>query len=539
MRILADHGYDAANWQPLSNDYKYLWDKELDQMILVKKDDGTIVFPDPEGYAEKGISAVTYGAGLRFQEYNQNVIAALDTSFNFSSSTTSTDQVSLSSASTNLSQGQSIIASAIGGSAEVQNAGIKNALGISGSTAYVAASSITKSSNSATYASCESMYVTTDENLKLTADLLSTGEYAPNTYVVSVNYAPNATEEEKLVAQKAAGEMVYSLFVQMNADVIDNSASIIIPAGTVINCSAHEWRAAKSITGYFGTPDASNPVIIDGMQLSTDTGYAQTYTLAGSGSQYFITGFIGAVFGTATIENLTFKNVSINSPGSDYQIAADKANRNTVGIIGGIIPDPSTSQETGAVNVTLRNIVAEETCNINGTASVGGIVGYIGAEEGYKKLTGTIVIEGCKFAGTVQSSDSRYIADGYSPVGGIVGFDCRCDGVTISIDNCEFTGSAKGYGKVGGLIGDGMAGATINVSNSTFTGTETNLGNCTYPVKKNGKTPTNYANYGKLGFIGGSLSVTMTIDQTTISNSAINKANFKGEGTTTISNLPD
>ena len=326
--------------------------------------------------------------------------------------------------------------------------------------------------------------------------------------------------------------MIYSLFVQMNSDMIDDSASIIIPAGTIIDCSSHEWRAAKSITGYFGTPDPNNPAIIDGLKLSTDTGYAQTYTLAGSGSQYFLTGFIGAVYGDATVENLTFRNVTINSPGADYQVASEKANRNTVGIIGGIIPDPANSLTTGEVNVTIRNIIAEESVNILGTASVGGIVGYIGAEEGYVKMTGTVTITGCSFAGNVESSDSRYIADGYSPVGGIIGFNCRClAGLTINVDNCSFTGSAKGYGKVGGVIGDYMSGPTLKITNTTATGTETNLGNCTSRYKKNGVTETNYANYAALGKIAGAVGAAgMSVDSATVTNSGLTKANAKGSG---------
>ena len=539
MRILADHGYDAQNWQPLSADYKYLWDSELNQMILVLKEDGTIVFPDAEGYADKGISAVTYGAGLRFQEYNQNVIAALDTSFSFNSSNTSTEKVTLSSGSSSLTQTQNLIANAIGGSSNQQLAGLKSALGISGSSAYIAASSEQRSSTSGTYASCESLYVTDDASVVITADLLSTGEYKPNTYVISVKYAENATNEEKIEAQKAAGEMVYSLFVQMNSDVIDDSASIVIPAGTVIDCSAHEWRAAKSITGYFGSSDPSNPAIIDGLKLSTDTGYAQTYTLAGSGSQYFITGFIGAVYGTATVENLTFRNVTINSPGADYQVASEKANRNTVGIIGGIIPDPATSLSTGAVNVTIRNIKVEESVSILGTASVGGIVGYIGAEEGYAKMSGVVNIFGCSFAGSVESSDSRYIADGYSPVGGIIGFNCRCtDGLTINVDSCSFTGSAKGYGKVGGVIGDFMAGPTLKITKTTSTGTETNLGNCTSRYKKDNKTETNYANYGALGKVVGNVGAAgISVDSATVSNSGLTAANAKGSGNFAIVGL--
>ena len=533
MRILADHGYDAANWQPLSSDYKYLWDKELNQMILILKEDGSIVYPDAEGYLDKGISAVSYGAGLRFQEYNQNVIAAFSNNFSFgSSANTNTEQVKITGSTSSTSAGQAVLSSAVGGgtTGTQANSQLKTALGISGNTVYVAASSVAKSSTSSSFASCESLYVTEDETLVITADLLSTGKYAPNLYVVSVTYGPNATPEEKLIAEKAGGEYIYSLFVQMNTGAISNDSNIVIPAGTKINCSEHEWKSVKSITGYFGSEDPNNPAIIDGLKLTSDTGYAQTYTLKGSGSQYYITGFIGAVYGTATVENLTFKNLTINSPGKDYQVASDKANRNTVAIIGGIIPDPKTGTTSGAVDVNIKNIVVEESCTIDGIASVGGIVGYIGAEEGFEHVTGSVNIENCSFAGTVISQDSRYISDGYSPVGGIIGFTCRCtSNLTVTVDNCTFSGNASGYGAVGGVIGNMMNGKLV-VKNSTVTGTTSNLGNCTYPYKKDGKTLTNYANYGKLGIICGAINADnlITVDEATITNNSLTKSNAQG-----------
>lgn len=84
------------------------------------------------------------------------------------------------------------------------------------------------------------------------------------------------------------------------------------------------------------------------------------------------------------------------------------------------------------MDVTIRNITVEDSCKIIGEASVGGIVGYIGAEQGtddspYPSLTGSVLIENCSIACPVESKDSLYIKGNYSPVGGILGFTVRCD----------------------------------------------------------------------------------------------------------------
>ena len=105
------------------------------------------------------------------------------------------------------------------------------------------------------------------------------------------------------------------------------------------------------------------------MELTSKTGYAQTEAMTGSQSKYFMTGFIGTLYGNATVENLTFRNLTIQSPGSDYTISGDKNNRNTVAIIGGILPDKNNRSE--AVEVIIRNIVVEDNCKIIGEASVG------------------------------------------------------------------------------------------------------------------------------------------------------------------------
>lgn len=214
------------------------------------------------------------------------------------------------------------------------------------------------------------------------------------------------------------------------------------------------------------------------MKLTSATGYAQTEAMTGSQSKYFMTGFIGTLYGNSTVENLVFKNLTIQSPGSDYTITGDKNNRNTVGIIGGILPDKNNRKE--AVEVVVRNIVVKDSCKIIGEASVGGIVGYIGAENDYPNLKGSVTIENCKIECPVESKDSLYIKGTYSPVGGIVGFTVRVDeNAQINIKNCVSAAELKGYGMLGGLVGHIQAG-TVNIVNCDATGVSfVNAGNCT------------------------------------------------------------
>ena len=213
--------------------------------------------------------------------------------------------------------------------------------------------------------------------------------------------------------------------------------------------------------------------------------YADTVVLGGNGGKYFLSGFICALYGDATVENLTFSALGIDHPGRDYDDAlSDKAHsRNTTALIGGIVDDPASGTAGRSVtNVTLRNITLDDTCSIKGMATAAGLVGYVGScgdEDVVDHVTvtrrlfnGTLTIVGCHVSANIKGGPETAT---YGPCGGLVGYALRskegtsgkdADGMngelyTIVIEDCTFDGSVTGYQGVGAAVGDMMAGVVI------------------------------------------------------------------------------
>ena len=468
MQVLANAGYNSKNWVCLTEGYQVFWDKEENQCVLYNASTARIEFP--EGYDDDAMTQA--GATDRFLIYNNNMESAIDTDLSLGSGNFHSGGLDLDSNYENKENLGLIVDSLIGSDA---NPELKSALGIDNAQdvkIYASNTTVSDTYSSGTYAKVTAAAVGT-------GDFTSSSESAkPNLYSIEVVVKDGATPQTIEAAQKAAGEYVYSIFVQMNTTSNqEKNTSIVIAEDTTLDLSSHEWKAVNSFSGYFGTSNADKPVIIDGMKLTSATGYAQTKAMAGSESKYFMTGFIGTLYGNSTVENLVFKNLTIQSPGSDYTVVAGKKSRNTVGIIGGILPDENNRGE--AVDVIVRNIVVEDSCKIIGEASVGGIVGYIGAENGYPNLKGSVTIENCKIECPVESKDSVYIPS-YSPVGGIIGFTCRVTTATnITVRDCVVAAELKGYGYMGAVIGNQQVG-TLNVVNCDLKGvTYVNAGNCT------------------------------------------------------------
>ena len=539
MQILANAGYNSRNWQCLTSGYEVYWDSKENKMVLYNSSTAEIEYPE-EYIGTKDITEnATNG---RWQIYNGNYEAAFKYDFSFSSSSSDgkLNGTSLASVATDANSGAATLSAALSGnSADI----IKSSIGLDGDNVFINASKTEYSagynvSNSAasSYAKIDSYFVSNSKEVVLD----NNGSLKANTYVISVVADKNGVISSD--AKQAAGEFVYALFVQMNAGAANSNASILVPEGTTIDVSKHEWKAADIFTGYFGATDIDNdgtvtPIVIDGARLTTATGHALTYKLDGSASKYCCTGFFGAVYGTTTIENVVFKNLSISEPGWDFVVATNKNNRNCVALIGAIIPDPS--RRSDPVNVTIKNVTVENT-SIKGIGSVGGIVGYIGAEQSYENLKGNVTLENCSFEGDVQSTDSFYATSpgSYSPVGGIVGFTCRCDSdnLNILIKDCTFKGSAKGYGGVGGIIGNHKNGKLV-IENCASIGTLEIAGSCTN-TEEYTKDDANYGTYkkgdkkyygkvvGAIGVLIGSRSESTALFR--VDSNTLSKSNISG-----------
>ena len=476
MKVIADAGYDVDAWNPLTAGYQVYWFITDNVCVLYSTTEG-IEFP--ENYTNVDMLS-TENAG-KFFVYNQTFKKAQEKDFTYNSS--SAKDITINGKTYN------------------------SAVEVKSDTA----------AGSKAYAS-----VVIEEK----AD-------KSKTYNVATVIANDATVAQKSEAAKAAGEYVYALFTQMNLDMISKDSDIIIADDTEIDVSGVEWKPVRLLTGYFGSKNPDKPAIINGLSLSNALAYTETYTFRGSSSLYYTSGFIGAVCGTATVENLTFKNLKIENPAADCILLKEGNNSNTTAIIGGIVRD--TKSADGATNVTIKNIKAENV-NVTGKARVGGIVGFIG---GYKNetnytygLTGSVTIEGCSFNGNVVSELNT---TSYGTAGTIVGFVDKIrtgqnkyevnkvvqipageltNDFVLNIKDCEVAGSVKGF-YAGGLIGEVTSSGPKEINLENIKSTVTVSANSSSEKAKTGGVVVNTAN-GKVPFnitnveIGGEKITTAT-----------------------------
>ena len=462
MKVLANAGYNSDNWVCLTAGYEVYWFKEDNRLVLYNAAEAAVEYPTE--YDAK----IMTDAKNHFFLYNENNQTAIKMDIGLGNSTGSSNYNKLTNG-----KGQnldSLVSSAtasektslqVAKNAIANNEGLKSNLGIDGTT-YIYAAREIKSSAAPTYASMQVISAGGKEDPK--DNLKSNGDIKENLFVIRVNKATGASAEEITAAQKEAGKFVYTVFAKITAGQITGSASVVLEGGATIDVSSNEWQPVKEFIGYFGSSDPKAPVVIDGARLTDATGYASTVGFTGSASKYFVTGFFGTVYGTTTIENVTFKNLTFTEPATDYALTqADKDNgkvnsRNCIGIIGGITNKGDSS--ANPANVTLRNIKVEDSVSMLTGATAGGLVGYIGSSVNGQQLGGTVLIDNCKISAKISSNYQTQVSSDqpYGPLGGIVGLMCRADDINVTIKDSTFNGSIDGYYGIGAAIGDFQSG---------------------------------------------------------------------------------
>lgn len=512
MQVLANAGYNSDNWVCLTQGYEVYWYSKENRLVLYNASTAEIEYPT-EFSLKKLVTADKDG---EFFIYNNNQVAAVQTQVSLGSSGASVTGTSLASlASSDAVSGSATASSAATAVANAlsSNSAITNSMGLSNGnyvydTKEVATTLYGAEGNTAQ--ATMQIFAVGDTSTPDKANLKSNGDVKENVYYIQVatNGTPSAADISS--AQKAAGNLVYTLFTQMNTNQIDNDdCAIVLAPGTEIDVSGKEWAAVKEFEGYFGTTDANNPIVINGAELSSATGFSQTVSFTGSSSKYFVTGFFGTVYGETTIENVTFKNIKLDQPAMDFELTKFQINgkavdsRNSIGIIGGV------TENTAHIlaDVTLRNITVDSSCEIICGADGAGLVGYVGSADPDYRLGGKLTIDNCKVSAKV-SNNYQYVQSSYGPIGGVVGFVCRVDdgkdyknngksyatnGIfELIIKDCKFDGSVDGTTMVGAAIGDmtndcvikfegtnDFSGATINskglaLKASSVIGTVTN-----------------------------------------------------------------
>ena len=506
MYVLAQAGYNSKNWVALTKDYQVYWYKEKNVMILYNSKTAQVEYP--EEYAKtwkdkNGVPVNYFTAGvdekgnpITMQVYNNSVEVAVNTDLssivsstggkNFDqlidSSTTASSQQALSSIQDALNSEDSALLSTLvdeGKDAKVAGIGEYTSQDTTGVQAYAAMQVMLINDSG------EPIYRSSADGKTQVLDT--------NAYYIQIVEQPNATAEQQLAAQKAASQMVHTLFTQINEGIKGNDAAIVLAPGTKLDASEDEWAPIKRFEGYFGTDNAEHPVIISGARLTKATSHSATITFDGSSGKYFVTGYFGSVYGDTTIENVVFENMNIDQPANDFDMTTSSktVSRNSVSIVGGVIDgdyvDGTFVQRPA--NVVLRNIVVADSVNITGSATAAGLVAYVGGSGDKNDLfNGNLLIDHCvvsaKVTGLLRVQDNT----GYGPCGGIIGFTCRAaeesgstkavtqqdgDAATselynVIIKDTTFNGSVDGYKDIGAVIGNMISGNVVLQGNCHF-----------------------------------------------------------------------
>ena len=461
MQVIANAGYDVDNqWTCLTEGYQVYWNKTDNRCVLYNSTTAKVEYP--KDYTGADIIA---DAGNYFI-YNQTFKSAINADLGFSS------------------QGSVVVTEGVGftsnSAADVQVTLGSNNVTISKDVMKGFASmGIVDSAKLYGYSSMEQEFgsakVSVDKYaIYNSSDAFTSDGERPNIYYISVTKSDNAADTKS--AQQTAGKTVYDVFQQMNNNMVANDANVILAPGTEINIEHLDWKPVKLFEGYFGTPDPENPVKINGLDLNSTVAYMESHQFIGSESKYYLTGFIAAVTGgtenePVVIENVTFENVKIVRPVTDYSLVKSGYDSNTTAIIGGIV---STPEKTN-VNVTLRNVDVVNS-SVHGKARTGGLIGYIGGQAGVPGISaevpfsGVVTIEGCD----VECDVTTDMDGSYGTVGGIVGFFNKFykGTPTINITDCSYKGALKGT-YVGGLCGElNEQTGTFNITRFTANVTE-------------------------------------------------------------------
>jgi hypothetical protein len=210
----------------------------------------------------------------------------------------------------------------------------------------------------------------------------------------------------------------------------------------------------SNVTQLQAIKDATNSshfILINDIDASATAGWN-----GGQGFEPRSSWFNGSINGQGyTISNLTinrpglYQAALIGSTGSDAEFK--NINFENVSITGG----GRTATLIGTLAGTIDNV--NVTGTINGTSTVGGLVGQLNSP------------------GSITNSDLDVIVTGSgNDVGGLVGL-LNSD---ASVDNINVSGSVSGVNRVGGLTGQANSGSSITNSHTdvTVTGTGVRIG---------------------------------------------------------------
>ena len=271
------------------------------------------------------------------------------------------------------------------------------------------------------------------------------------------------------VVKSESGETITAAKVSSAAKLIsvvdyieadeNNGAGFTLMLGDDIDLKDSEWKPIEEFAGDFDGCGYA----IQGLRMTDLTADTKDYMAAGVQTPYMYYGFV-SVFSGNYFGNVVFENIVIDNPGLNKEISESfKRSNHTIGVaMGAILVRGGVSAE--AHNVTIENVVIDQSCQINAPSRVGGIVGFIGGEADSANATGAfpkdsvILIQNCRNDADITS---EIISKGsHATVGGIVATsNQRADDVQLNIVNCVNTGNLRGY-ITAGIMADSWASNT-------------------------------------------------------------------------------
>lgn len=277
------------------------------------------------------------------------------------------------------------------------------------------------------------------------------------------------------------GRALYSLAVQINEEKVANDVTVKLPEK--VELPDFSWTPIKQFEGTMEPADGTEEVVISNLNLTESVLYSESTNFSGSGEQAFLSkynvyGFINSVTGKTTIKNIIFEDVTITSPGSDFNnVIGIGKNANVVAPIGAIIPNRGADVKE-PIDVTIENVHVKNA-TIRGIGRAAGLVGYIGGfgtgevlPKGSKVKISNCSVTGCEIEAGLESKN-------YGSAGGLISYVVRVEGdeksdtvdlqnLTITIENCIVKDNIiKGY-YVGGMIGwFNTASANVKIQDQT------------------------------------------------------------------------
>ena len=262
------------------------------------------------------------------------------------------------------------------------------------------------------------------------------------------------------------GRALYSLAVQINEGKVANDVTVRLPEK--VELPDFSWTPIKQFEGTMEPAADVKQVVISNLNLTESVLYSESTNFSGSGEQanlskYNVYGFINSVTGKTTIKNITFEDVTITSPGSDFNnVIGIGKNANVVAPIGAIIPNKGTDVDV-PIDVTIENVHVKGA-TIRGIGRAAGLVGYIGGfgtgevlpKESKVKISNCSVTE-CEIEAGLESKN-------YGSAGGLISYVVRVEGdkasdtvdlenLAITIENCIVKDNVIKGLYVGGMIG--------------------------------------------------------------------------------------